>query len=86
MNQVLTGIAIGGTLFVGAQSLADDSGQAKITSQQMIVQILDCVKKRVATRTVSYHEAVKTCKDQVRDQGAAAPPERLLASGAPDKP
>jgi hypothetical protein len=86
MNQVLTGIAIGGTLFVGANSLADDSGQSQITRQQMAVQILDCVKKRVATRTVSYHEAIKACKEQVRDPGATPPPERLLASGAPDKP
>jgi hypothetical protein len=85
MNQLLTGIAIGGTIFAGAHSLADEV-QSTITRQQMIVQILDCVKKRVATRTVSYHEAVKTCKDEVRDPGATVPPDRLLASGTPDKP
>jgi hypothetical protein len=86
MNQVLTGIAIGGTIFIGAHSLADETRQSTIARQQMVVQILDCVKKRVATRTVSYHEAIKACKDEVRDPGATTPPERLLASGTPDKP
>jgi hypothetical protein len=86
MNRILRGIAFGGSIVIGAQALADDPGQSRITKHQMIVRMVDCVKKRVATNnTVSYREAIKTCKDQVKGQTAISPPDPLLALGTEAK-
>jgi hypothetical protein len=85
MNRILMGIAMGGPMFVGAQALPD-SGRDGVSKHQTIVQIVDCVKKRVASRTVSYSEAIKACKEEAKGQAAASPPATLLASGADSKP
>jgi hypothetical protein len=81
MNRILASIAMGGPIFVGAYALADDASPGKVSRQQAIVQIVDCVKKRVALRTVSYSDAIKACKEEVRDQSGPPAPDLLLAAG-----
>jgi hypothetical protein len=85
MNRILVGIAMGGPIFVGSHAHAEDAGPEKMSKHQTIVQVVDCVKKRVALRTVSYSEAIKACKEEVKDQ-SAPPSDPLLASGAQAKP
>jgi hypothetical protein len=80
MNRILAGIAMGGPMFVAAYALADDLEPGKLSRHQAIEQIVDCVKKRVALRTVSYGEAIKACKEEAKDQSGHAAPDLPLPS------
>jgi hypothetical protein len=88
MNRLLTVIATTGVIFVGAQALAIDSiHQSTMSKRQMIVQIVGCMKKRMAAnRSSSYNEAMKACKDQINKEGDSLTSGALVASDTPAKP
>ena len=57
----------------------DSTGQSPVSKRQMIVQMVDCMKKRMsADRNRSYNEAMKTCKDQMHKD--ESPAGALMAS------
>jgi hypothetical protein len=87
MNRIITVIAITSVTFVTARALADDSaGQSRMTKRQLFAQVVGCMKKRMsASNTISYNEALKVCKDQIRSQGDN-PSRTLVASDASTKP
>jgi hypothetical protein len=82
MNHAITGIVVSGALALSAQALAaDSSSEPRMSKRQMIVQIVDCVKKhRSQDHAVSYNDAIRECKAQIKEQGASLPPGTLLAS------
>jgi hypothetical protein len=84
MNRIVMGIAMAGPMVLSTYAPADEQ-RAVVGKHQMLVQLVDCVKKRVASRTASYGEAIKACREEVREQAAGSPPETLLASGVHTK-
>jgi hypothetical protein len=68
MNRLLTMIVLTGAIFAGQQALADDlANPPSISKRQMISLMIDCMKKRMsADRAISYHEAAKACKEDIR--------------------
>jgi hypothetical protein len=78
MKRVLTMITAAGVMLLGARALAaDPAGHAKNSRRQLV----GCVIKRMsASRTVSYNEATKACKEQLKPQNDD------LASNTPTKP
>jgi hypothetical protein len=88
MNRLLTVIAATGVIFAGAQALAVDSvRQSTMSKRQMIVQIVGCMKKRMAAnKSSSYNEAMKACKDQINKEGDNLASGALVASDTPAKP
>jgi hypothetical protein len=88
MNRLLTVIAATGVIFAGAQALAADSvRQSTMNKRQMIVQIVGCMKKRMAAnKSSSYNEAMKACKDQINKEGDTLASGALVASDTPAKP
>ena len=82
MNRVVPIIALTGVLFAGAQAQAVDStGQSAISKRQMIVQVVDCMKKRMsADKNRSYNEAMKACKDQINKESDDLSSGALVAS------
>jgi|SRR5580700_10282851 hypothetical protein len=81
-----TGVVIGGVTCLIALALAADPTQRSLSSKrQAVEQMIDCVKKRVATKTVSYRDAIRVCKDAANkeDEDAA---NALIASDARAKP
>jgi len=88
MNRTVTVIAIAGLLSIAAQALAVDTtatGQPPLSRRQMASQIIGCMKKRMAaSRSISYYEAAKLCKEQLKQSDGTAGP--LVAADAPAKP
>jgi hypothetical protein len=82
MNRVVPIIALTSVMFVGAQAHAVDStGQSTMSKRQMIVQIVDCMKKRMsADKSRSYNEAMKACKDQLNRESDDLSSGALVAS------
>jgi len=82
MNRVVPIIAFTSVMFVGTQALAvDSSRQSTMSKRQMIVQIVDCMKKRMsADKSHSYNEAMKTCKDQINRESDDLSSGALVAS------
>jgi hypothetical protein len=66
-RRIATGVIIGG-IFMGVHVFADTPQPSVPTQRQMIEQIIACVRKRVATSTVSYRDAIRACKDAARDE------------------
>ena len=88
MNRVLVVIAMAGAVFWGAQALAVDSiRQPTMSKRQMVVQIVGCMKKRMSTsKTISYNETAKACKEQINKQSDNSISGTLVASDTPGKP
>jgi hypothetical protein len=83
---IATGVAIGGITCVFSLALAADPTQGSFASKrQAVEQMIDCVKKRVATRTVSYRDAIRACKDSANKEDEDAS-KSLIASDARAKP
>lgn len=83
---IATGVFIGGVTCIISLALAADPTQGSFASKrQAVEQMIDCVKRRVATRTVSYRDAIRACKDAANkeDEDAA---KSLIASDARAKP
>jgi hypothetical protein len=78
---------VGGVIFVSMQAFAADPiNQPPISKREVIKQMIDCVKKRVSNRTVSYDAAIRSCKDAVNKQAEDSTSETLIASDVPAKP
>jgi hypothetical protein len=78
MKRVLTMITAAGVMLLGVQALAADPPSHSKNSRR---QLVGCVIKRMsASRTVSYNEATKACKEQFKPQNDD------LASNTPVKP
>ena len=78
MMRVLTMITAAGVMLLGVQALAADPASRAKNSRR---QLVGCVIKRMsASRTVSYNEATKACKEQFKPQNDD------LASNTPVKP
>jgi hypothetical protein len=88
MNRLLTIVAATGVIFAGAQALAADSvRQSTMSKRQVIVQIVGCMKKRMAAnKSSSYNEAMKACKEQINKEGDTLASGALVASDTPAKP
>jgi hypothetical protein len=90
MNGVLTVIALTCVMLVGAQALAADSvtvTQSTMSKRQLIAQMVGCVRKQMAaSKTISYNEAMKVCKDQLNSQSDGSGSRTLVASHIPAKP
>jgi hypothetical protein len=82
MNRVVPIIALTGVIFVAAQAQAIDStSQSTMSKRQMIVQMVDCMKKRMsADKSRSYNEAMKACKDHMNKESDDLSPGALVAS------
>ncbi len=82
MNRVVPIIAFTSVMFVGAQAHAVDStSQSTMSKRQIIVQIVDCMKKRMsADKSRSYNEAMKACKDQINRESDDLSSGALVAS------
>jgi hypothetical protein len=87
MNRVVL-IVLTGVIFVGTQARAVDStSQPTMSKRQMIVQMVDCMRKRMsADKSRSYNEAMKACKDQINKESDDLPSGVLVASDTPAKP
>ncbi|MHB8475725.1 MAG: hypothetical protein ACYDBZ_05495 [Steroidobacteraceae bacterium] len=87
MNRVMPIIALSGVMFAGAQAHAVDStSQSTLSKRQMIVQMVDCMKKRMsADKSRSYNEAMKTCKDRINKESDDLSSGALVASDTPAK-
>ena len=71
MNRVLTAVGVAGVLLMGAQAIADPKSQAPTARRQLT----DCMTRRMsADKRLSYNEATKRCKEQIKNKGAAIMP------------
>jgi hypothetical protein len=75
-------------MLTGAPAIAGDAvSQSTTTRRQMIVQVVDCMKKRMSVnRELSYNAASKLCKDQVSSQSNNSVSDALVASASAAKP
>ncbi len=82
-TRLVTVVAMTGLLLVTMQASAVDTGQPALTRRQMLTQIVGCMKKRMsASRTISYNQAARACKDELK-QNDGSP---LVAADTPAKP
>ena len=85
MTRALTMITMAAVMLTAALAIADDAvRQSTISKRQMMAQVVNCMKKRMsASRTISYIEAAKACKEQLRQSESPGP---LVAADTPAKP
>jgi hypothetical protein len=85
MNAAACVISAAGVLFTGARALAADTlNHAPMSKREMIGQVVGCMKKRMsADRSISYNEAAKVCKLEVKHRESAS--GALVASDSPAK-
>jgi hypothetical protein len=88
MNRLLTAIAATVVMFVGVQACAADSvKQPTMNKRQMIVYVAGCMKKGMASsKTVSYNQAMRVCRDQINRQMDNSVSGAVLVSATPAKP
>lgn len=88
MTRVLTMIAMAFVMLTGAQAVAGDAvSQTAMRKRQMIIQVVNCMKKRMSVdREISYNAASKVCKEQVNTQSNNSVSVALVASAPPAKP
>jgi len=80
-------LAMTSVAFVGTQALAVSTNPPPTARRQMIAKTAACMRKRMSIdRVVSYNEAAKTCKDQLRKQGDQPASDPLVTAGNPAKP
>lgn len=66
MYRVLTVIAMTGLMCVGTQAFAANSRNQVAMRRR---QVVDCMSKRMSlNKSISYNEAAKACKDQMKRQ------------------
>jgi hypothetical protein len=88
MTRVLTMIAIGAVILVNAQAIAADAtSQSTVGRRQVLVQVVNCMKKRMSVnKELSYNAATKVCKNQVNNQSNSVLSVAVEASDSPAKP
>jgi hypothetical protein len=63
MNCVTGMSVLGGAILLSAPALAADPSSQSASKQQLLVQLVGCVKKQHADdKGVSYQQAIKLCK------------------------
>jgi hypothetical protein len=75
MNRFMVAVGLGSALLVGAHAVAaPPMSQAALFKHQLS----DCMSRRMgADRTLSYNDALRTCKDRLQ------PTKEALASNSP---
>ena len=75
-------------VFLSEQAFAVDSmSHPEMGRHQMVVQIVGCMKKRMAAdKVISYNDAAKACKAKITKQIDKSPSGTLLASDTPATP
>ncbi len=87
MKRPTTILAVGVAVLAAAQAPAADwKGQPLSVKRQMVIQVIGCMKKRMAAdRLVSYNQAAKECREEVAAQLEKASAGPLVAADAPVK-
>jgi hypothetical protein len=66
MTRTFAVIATMGALAIGAEALAVNSASPSTLARR---QLADCVTRQMsASKTISYNEATKACKDQLKSR------------------
>jgi hypothetical protein len=88
MTRVLAMIAMGVAIFAVAQAIAADAiAPSTMSKRQVIVQVVNCMKKRMSVdKVLSYNAAAKVCKYQVNSQSSNSESVARVASDSPAKP
>lgn len=89
MVRVWLMIATGVVMLVDAQAIAGDatSHQSTLSKRQMIVQVVNCMRKRMSVdKVISYNAAAKLCKNQVNDPSNNSVSLAVVATDAAAKP
>jgi len=88
MTRVLTMIAVGVLILLDTQAIAvDPIGQSTMGKRQAIVQVINCMKKRMSVnKEISYNAAAKVCKNLVTNQNNNSASVAVVASDSPAKP
>jgi hypothetical protein len=88
INRLLNLVVATGAMFVGTQALAVDStNQPTVSKRQMIVQVADCMRKQMSSsKTVSYNQSMKACRDKINERMENSVSGALVASATPAKP
>jgi len=88
MTRVLTMIAMAGVMLMDAQAIAVDTiGQSTVSKRQVLVQVVNCMKKRMSvSKELSYNAAAQVCKNQVNNQSNSVVSVAVEASDSPTKP
>lgn len=87
VNAIAMVVVLTGAMFVSTQAYAGDStSQSTMSKRQTIAQMVDCMRKRMSSnKSRSYNEAMKACKDQMKESDNS-PSGALVASDTPPKP
>jgi hypothetical protein len=81
MKCTTVSILVSSTVMLAAQCRASDTQeQSQDDKRQRIVQLVHCVRQRVADQGVSYRAAIKSCKEQGAEKTVNPPSEELLAT------
>lgn len=77
-----------GVLLVGAKAIPDDAtSQATLRKHQTIVQVINCMRKRMSVdKGLSYNAAAKVCKSQVDNQSNNSAAVAVVVSDSAAKP
>jgi hypothetical protein len=60
--------------------------QSLATKRQLVSQVIECMKKRMSSdRLISYNDAAKVCKAEVKRQVESASSGPLVAADSPAK-
>lgn len=75
----ITGTVLGGSSMLGGSTAlaADPAHSSWSAKRQFASQVINCMRRRMASdKYISYNQAAKICKDEVRRQteGASAGP------------
>jgi hypothetical protein len=72
LNRLVTGLALIGAAFAHTQTLADSTSQPKMNKHQAVL-VIDCMRKRMAaSRSSSFNDVKKACKDEVVGESDSA--------------
>jgi hypothetical protein len=78
-------LAVTSLSFAGMQAMGGSVQPPPTERHQMMLETTDCMRRRMsADKVVSYNEAAKTCREQIRKQHAQPAP--LVAAGNPRRP
>ena len=89
MTRVMTMIAMGLVMLLPHAPViaADATSPATKSKHQMVVLVVNCMKKRMSVnKEMSYNAAAKVCKNQVNNQSNNPVSVAQVASDSPAKP
>jgi hypothetical protein len=81
VNRLPAVIAIAGSVLGVSPSLAASPAHSFSAKRQFVSQVIGCMRKRMAVdKYITYNQAAKECKDQVRKQTEGADAGPLVAA------